>query len=512
VFAPVTVSPNSTATLTNTIHVASGTTNLNDHAVATYSDPVDPSRPIPGQTDATASATVQTSNTINQTATIVDNESISGDPALSYSIDSIDNEPAGSSITAPAGYALGDKTTSSTWQSGTIDPGAGNTLASGSITFHKTIYLDGSHDIAAASLDDTATLTDSGTPPATPSDDWSTAITANSNCPITSIEIVKTGTPDVVHDGDNVTFTYAVSNPASNTGSISDVVVSDDKCSNVQGPISKDGGNDDDLLDPGETWTYTCTTPALHSQEDANHIITNVATASGLDELGNPLSAQDDDTTKVIHPAIKIDKTGPATAQAGDKIADSTVVVSDPQCNADAVSLVSKNGDASPGSLDPGDVWTYTCSLQTTAGDTSVENHATVQGKDVLGEVVDSASLAATVLNPPQQIVLPARATPGAARLLGPTGCQSRAFNARVRGSKMATVTFVLDGKVVKKVRKVGNAKLVQLRVNPRKLRIGVHRLVVTVTFQSGSATKPKTYRLSFQRCGKKLVTPRFTG
>jgi uncharacterized repeat protein (TIGR01451 family) len=526
VFAPVTVHPNDTATLTNTIHVASGTTNLNDRATATYTDPVDPDRFIPGNTEATASATVQTSNTINQSATIVDDESIGADPALSYSIDSIDNEPAGSSITAPVGYTLGDKTTSSTWQSGTIDPGSGTTVASGSITFHKTIYLDGSHDIASASLDDTATLTDSGTPPATPSDDWSTAITASADCPITSIEIVKTGTPDVVHDGDNVTFTYAVSNPSSNTGSISDVVVSDDKCSNVQGPVSKSGGNNDDLLDPGETWTYTCTTPALHSQEDANHVITNVATASGLDPLGEPVSAQDDDTTKVIHPAIKIEKTGPATAQAGDKIsyvltvtnpgdtslAESTIIVTDQQCNGDPVTLLSKGGDSTPASFDPGDVWTYTCSLQTAAGDTAVENHATVEGKDVLGKVVDSASVAATVLNPPEQIVLPARVTPGAARLVGPTGCQSRAFNARIRGSKMATVTFVLDGKVVKKVRKVGSAKLVQLRVNPAKLRIGVHRLVVTVTFQSGTGTKPKTYRLSFQRCTKKLVTPRFTG
>src|SRR4051812_46296801 len=147
-FAPVTVHPNNTATLTNTIHVASGTTNLNDIAQATYTDPVDPDRLIPGNTEATASAAVETSNTINQSATIVDNETITGD-GLSYAIDSIDNEPAGSSITAPVGYVVGanTKTTSSTWQSGTIDPGAGTTNVSGTITFHKTIYLDGAHDI-----------------------------------------------------------------------------------------------------------------------------------------------------------------------------------------------------------------------------------------------------------------------------------------------------------------------------------------------------------------------------
>ncbi len=110
------------------------------------------------------------------------------------------------------------------------------------------------------------------------------------------------------------------------------------------------------------------------------------------------------------------------------------------------------------------------------------------------------------------QVVLGARATPGAARLLGPTGCASKAFNARVRGSKMATVVFTLDGKVVKRVTKVGSKKLVQLRVNPASLRLGVHRLKVSVTFAKGSGTKAKTLRLSFQRCGKRLVSPRFTG
>ncbi|MEA2483231.1 MAG: hypothetical protein QOC55_1178, partial [Thermoleophilaceae bacterium] len=55
-------------------------------------------------------------------------------------------------------------------------------------------------------------------------------------------------------------------------------------------------------------------------------------------------------------------------------------------------------------------------------------------------------------------------------------------------------------------------ATLIQLRINPAKFRTGVHRLVVNVTFASGSATKPKTIRLSFQRCAKKLVQPRFTG
>ena len=108
--------------------------------------------------------------------------------------------------------------------------------------------------------------------------------------------------------------------------------------------------------------------------------------------------------------------------------------------------------------------------------------------------------------------MLPERITPGAANLFGPTGCVAKKFNARVRGTKIATVTFVLDGKVKKVVKNTKNLSLIQFRVNPARLKIGVHKLIVNITFQAGSGTKPKTIRLSFQRCAKKLAAPRFTG
>ena len=81
-----------------------------------------------------------------------------------------------------------------------------------------------------------------------------------------------------------------------------------------------------------------------------------------------------------------------------------------------------------------------------------------------------------------------------------------------VRGTKVKTVTFVLDGKTIKRFTKTSRSGVYAVRINPAKMRIGVHRLVVSVTFRKGSATKPKKLRLSFQRCARKLVTPRFTG
>lgn len=110
------------------------------------------------------------------------------------------------------------------------------------------------------------------------------------------------------------------------------------------------------------------------------------------------------------------------------------------------------------------------------------------------------------------QLVLGERVSGGSARLISATGCASRSFTARVRGAQIKRVVFRLDGKRIGTVTKRNKAGLYALRINPAKYRIGVHRLVVTVTFNSASRTKARTLRASFQRCANRLVAPRFTG
>ena len=112
----------------------------------------------------------------------------------------------------------------------------------------------------------------------------------------------------------------------------------------------------------------------------------------------------------------------------------------------------------------------------------------------------------------PGQAVLGERITPGRARLLGPAGCTARAFHARIRGVKIAKVVFKLDGRRIKTLTRKNFRGTYAVRIDPRRLRLGVHRLVATVTFQRGSATKAKTFRLAFQRCPRALRAPRFTG
>ena len=346
------------------------------------------------------------------------------------------------------------------------------------------------------------------------------------------IAVTKAPKEKHAYDGDFVHFTISISNPAvAGAEPIALDSFSDDIKGTTHGcetlsDFAGDGGQEG-ILDVGETWSATCGMTVKHDEENSAHDIVNVVSATGHGvDSGDPVSGSSQAAVKIVHPAIAIDKTGPATAQAGDKVgyvltvtnpgdegfAEATVTIADEQCNGDPVALIGKGGDASPDSLDPGDVWTYSCSRQTAVGDTSVHNVASVTGCDEFGKCVNASDDADTALSQPEQLVLPERITPGVARLLGPTGCQAKAFNARVRGTKIKTVVFVLDGKKVKTLRKPNRKGLFQLRVNPKRMRVGVHRLVANITFDPKSGTKPKSLRLSFQRCAKKFVAPRFTG
>jgi len=76
--------------------------------------------------------------------------------------------------------------------------------------------------------------------------------------------------------GGMVTYSYIVTNPG--TVSMHDVVVTDNKCSPVTrviGDSTANGNNNNGLLDPGESWAYTCRTNVPVSTS-------NTATAQGV--------------------------------------------------------------------------------------------------------------------------------------------------------------------------------------------------------------------------------------
>lgn len=108
------------------------------------------------------------------------------------------------------------------------------------------------------------------------------------------IAIVKTG-PIVTSASKPITYTYTITNPGNVP--LSNVTVSDNKCSPVAATLS--GGfnigdtNKDNLLQPGETWKFTCTyTPNFGSYFPWG-VLKNIATATGKYQ-GQQVTAQDD--------------------------------------------------------------------------------------------------------------------------------------------------------------------------------------------------------------------------
>ena len=336
-----------------------------------------------------------------------------------------------------------------------------------------------------------------------------------------AITVEKTGAA-FGYAGDTITYTFKATN--SGDTPLHDVSVSDNRCAPVTGPTLKSGGDADELLETGETWTYTCAKqiPPGHVIGDENPI-TNVATATGTDRLDKTVKDTDDHKVQVLHPAIDIEKTGPATAPVGSSLAytltvtnpgdvpfaSQAVVVTDPRCEAPPAGPV-RTGDATPSQLDPGDTWTYTCTAQTTGQPAGTfVNTANVTGTDPNGRKVNDTDAFPTTLEAQQ--VLPEEIVSGTAKLRGPSGCVKRAFKATVRGRQIARVTFYVDGRKHKRVvAKVGQ-RVFKATIRPGK-SVGVHRVTARVVFKASSRTRARTLRLSYRKCVRQVVTPQFTG
>jgi uncharacterized repeat protein (TIGR01451 family) len=240
-------------------------------------------------------------------------------------------------------------------------------------------------------------------------------------------------------------------------------------------------------------------------------------------------------------PGIAIVKTGPADAHVGDTITYTFTVtntggvtlanvsVVDPLCNGGAVTKVTQDA-----TFDEGDVWTYTCQKTITgATPDPLDNTAKACGKhgdttvcdeddhrvDILPPGIPSQPQAPTAgpqggttppATTPSGAVLPATIVSGLARLRGPSGCVDRSFRARVTGRSIASVAFYVDGELVKRF--TGARASYSIKVRPRGLGFGRHRVVARVTFLAASGTPARRLPLTFRRCAQATVTPRFTG
>ncbi|WP_028066830.1 DUF7507 domain-containing protein [Solirubrobacter soli] len=272
--------------------------------------------------------------------------------------------------------------------------------------------------------------------------------------------------------------------------------------------------------------------------------------------------------TRAGAPGIAIEKTGPAIAQAGDTLKytlfvtnpgdlplpASGVEVTDTKCD-DPPRLTTKNGDASPDTLDPGDTWTYACSHKTAeAGDdcvaTAFTNVATGSGTVGGVTVSDDGSITTTIECPdvPPEPPLPDPG-PGPQPEPGPTpvpplpgpspapeppyvpggpvvpdageggvagisaanvSCIRRASQLQLTGQRIDQITVKVDG------RRIGTRtlRILQRRTTllTRFFTPGRHLVAVRVKFQRGSATAPVTLTRTVVVCGRPQRTPRVTG
>ncbi|MHB1769920.1 MAG: ice-binding family protein [Minisyncoccota bacterium] len=105
------------------------------------------------------------------------------------------------------------------------------------------------------------------------------------------IHIVKTPSVSVLPaHGGWVTYTYKITNPG--TAPLSDVSITDNKCTGLPGLVSGNPGdlNKNNLLDSNETWTFTC-------KSYLTHTTTNIGTAEGS---ANGLTAIDFSSATVV--------------------------------------------------------------------------------------------------------------------------------------------------------------------------------------------------------------------
>ena len=256
-------------------------------------------------------------------------------------------------------------------------------------------------------------------------------------------------------------------------------------------------------------------------------------------------------------PAIAIDKTGPATALAGAALRyrfavtnpgdvpfpASGVTVADEHCD-DPPALVRKDGpegsDTSPGTLDPGDTWTYACTRTTRdpgadCAAAIVTNTGTVTGTTA-GVTAGDDSTIETLLrcpdrpSPPPVVPLPPEpgspgslvgpvAPPGGvppvaglparAALVALPACVRRGSTVVIRGRRIARVALSVNRRPLAGVSLEPLDTGVRVRVR-RRFPPGRYRVSARVRFEQGSGTAPVTLRRVARVCGR--PAPRFTG
>ena len=299
----------------------------------------------------------------------------------------------------------------------------GATLVSGDLNNNsilettETWQYTASHTVTQAELDagtnivNVATVDTDQTNPR--QDDATSTVAQSKILHIEKDATVADGTANSTSD--TITYTYTVTNTGN--AAIAGVVVTDDNLTpgtpgDDFSPSFSGGDTDNDnLLDVGETWTYTASHTVTQTELDAGAALVNVATATGTgatpdsDDASVPVAQ-----SKILHiekDATVADGTANSTSDVINytlavtnqgNAAIANVVVNDPFTTNEAPVL---NGTFNVGDtdqdnlLDVGETWQYTASHQVTQAEldagTNIVNTATVTGTGATSDSDDAS-------------------------------------------------------------------------------------------------------------------------
>ncbi|HEX9907357.1 MAG TPA: SdrD B-like domain-containing protein [Thermoplasmata archaeon] len=189
-----------------------------------------------------------------------------------------------------------------------------------------------------------------------------------------SLLVEKTG-PAYAYEDSDIEYTVTVSNNGDST--VYGIILSDPKMPAPVAPFD---------LSPGESrsFSYTYHVPDGY----VGDTLPNLVTATGEDDLENPVSDDDDHLVDIIRPHITVVKTGPAEAYPGDTITYTVTVTNDGDCTLytvevtdSLVGVIGTYGEMAAGFSDSIE-YDYTIPDDTEPG--MMPNMATATGVDVL--------------------------------------------------------------------------------------------------------------------------------
>jgi uncharacterized repeat protein (TIGR01451 family) len=212
------------------------------------------------------------------------------------------------------------------------------------------------------------------------------------------LSITKEG-PEYAHVGDEITYTFKVTNNGPNEAV--NVVVTDSVLGVIYGPKNLANGI-------SETFTVKYTVRTGDS-DPLKNTATVTSDTSDPDLTNNEASW----TVDILHPAIEVSKSGPEYAHEGDTITYTITVKNTGDCPlSDVVVSDDVLGSIYSGVLDVGEKKTFTVPYTVPSPSGDITNSVTASGKDALGlTVTDTASWTVDILHPAIDVIKSANAT-----------------------------------------------------------------------------------------------------